>query len=210
MTGRGHPKTNMTIKNHSAENLHIPCAGELLRRMREGDRAACGDFMLHYGDLVRLRVRDKLSTPLRRVLDSEDVLSTVTRRLDRIVCDEQLRAQTDRQLWSLVMQIAKNVVSESVRTRKKEKSTTTDAGMLEQLAAAAVDTPRTETQSATQWAFQLINDKIDRLIIQRRIAGDPHEHIAALVGLTPSAVRMRWTRILQTLQTAAGRDRNDA
>ena len=65
-----------------------PSAAALLARMREGDRSACGEFMLHYGDLLRLRIRDKLSSNLRLVLDSEDVLSTVTRRLDVIVSSE--------------------------------------------------------------------------------------------------------------------------
>jgi len=196
----------MIVKKKNAENLHTPSAGELLRRMRDGDREACGDFMLHYGDLVRLRIRDKLSAPLRRVLDSEDVLATVTRRLDRIVCDEKLRAQTDGQLWALVMQIAKNVVSENVRNRKREQSANDDAVMIAQLAAAAADTQCIDSQSATQWAFQIIEDKIDRLILQRRIAGDTHDTIAALVDLTPSAVRMRWSRTLQVLQCSAGRD----
>lgn len=200
----------MIVENTISETQHLPSAEELLGRMRGGDRAACGDFMLHYGDLIRLRIRDKLGVQLRRVLDSEDVLATVTRRLDRIVCNEQLKAQTDRQLWSLVMQIAKNVVSENVRTRKREQSVNDDAEMIEQLAAAAADTPSIDSRSATRWAFQIIDNKIDRLIIQRRIAGESHEKIAALVGLTPSAVRMRWSRVLRTLQDTVGRDFDDA
>jgi len=194
----------MKGKNQSAENPCIPSAGDLLGRMRDGDRSACGLFMLHYGDLVRLRIRDKLSVPLRRVLDSEDVLATVTRRLDRIVCDEKLRAETDSQLWALVMQIAKNVIRENVRTRTREPGVSSDAELIKRLAAAASDTPAVDRQAATEWAFRVVDDEIDRLIIQRRIAGDSHDRIAALVDLKPSAVRMRWSRVIGMLQETAG------
>jgi len=195
----------MRVKNARAENLRIPSAGELLRRMREGDRTACGLFMRHYGDLVRLRIRDKLSVPLRRVLDSEDVLATVTRRLDRIVLDERLRAETDSQLWALVMQIARNVISENARSRRRERAAPSDTELIKRLAATASDEPRIDSQSATSWAFRVVEDDVDRLIIQRRIAGDSHERIAALVDLKPSAVRMRWSRVIGMLQESANR-----
>jgi len=197
----------MSVKNARAENLRTPSAGELLRRMRDGDRAACGLFMRHYGDLVRLRIRDKLSVPLRRVLDSEDVLATVTRRLDRIIHDERLRAETDSQLWALVMQIARNVISENARTRTRERAVASDADLIKLLAATVSDEPSIDDQSATAWAFRVVDNDIDRVIIQRRIAGDSHEKIAALEALKPSAVRMRWSRVIGMLQDSAGRDR---
>ena len=90
-------------------------AEALLGRMRGGDRDAAAEFVRRYGDLIRLRVREKLGASLRRVLDSEDVLSTVARRLDGIVHDGRLRAGTQAELWSLVTAIANHAVCENVR-----------------------------------------------------------------------------------------------
>ena len=46
----------------------------------------------------------------------------------------------------------------------------------------------------------------DRLVLQRRIEGYSHEEIAAQLGMSAAAVRMRWSRIVQKLQELSRRD----
>ncbi len=177
-----------------------PSAATLLERMRTGDRSACGEFMLHYGDLLRLRIRDKLSVNLRLVLDSEDVLSTVTRRLDVIVCSERLRAESDRQLWALVMQIAKNVVSENVKRQSGSRMFIDRLANLEDEAAKGAVAGDEADPDLVHRALRILPCQEDRFVLRKRISGCTHDEIALLSGSTPAAVRMRWSRILKTLR----------
>ena len=57
----------------------------LVSRMAAGDREAVGTFLSLYGPMIRRRVRGKLRMSVRRLFDSQDILSTVGRRLDTIV-----------------------------------------------------------------------------------------------------------------------------
>ena len=174
--------------------------------MREGDRNACGEFMLHYGDLLRLRIRDKLSANLRLVLDSEDVLSTVTRRLDVIVSSERLRAESDRQLWSLVMQIARNVVSENVKRQSPGRMFVDRLESLDEMATSPVEEKCFDDPGLIRRALHLLPSQQDRFVLVRRISGASHDDIAAQLGTTTPAVRMRWSRILKTLREHLERD----
>jgi len=184
-----------------------PSAAALLARMRTGDRDACGEFMLHYGDLLRLRIRDKLSTNLRLVLDSEDVLSTVTRRLDVIVSGERLRAETERQLWALVMQIAKNVVSENVKRQNAGRHFIDRLASLDELEVRGdQDAGSDADPGLIKRALHLLPSHQDRFVLVRRISGASHDEIAAQLGTTTPAVRMRWSRILKTLREHLERD----
>jgi len=168
--------------------------------MKTGDREAVGEFVLRYGDLIRLRIRDKLGPQLRRVLDSEDVLSTVTRRLDGLVRNRAIRAGSNAELWSLVAAIANHAVAESARSAKREKTS---------LEAAPRD-PETDTpnpgfapdaeDSALTGIVGSLQDETDRRILWLRLHDHAHEQIADEIGSTPSAVRMRWSRIRKLLR----------
>jgi len=91
----------------------------LLRRMQAGDREAVGEFIERYGDRVRRRVRGQLGPSVRRLFDSLDILSTVARRLDGLVRSNQLQADTQGQLWTLVFRIATNAVIDRRRVYQR-------------------------------------------------------------------------------------------
>ncbi len=192
----------MTPDNVSPDAPSPPSADELLRRMRSGDREASGAFVVHFGELIRLRVRDKLSAPLRRVVDSEDVLSTVARRLDELVYDRRLRAETDRELWSLVMRITKNVVSENVRMKDRHQRAAAAAREIGALRGEN-GAPDAEAVDVGRWALESLEDGVDRTILRGRLSGAAHREIAASLGATPASVRMRWGRIVRALRDAS-------
>lgn len=175
---------------------------DLLARMRTGDREAVGEFVLRYGDLIRLRIRDKLGPRLRRVLDSEDVLSTVTRRLDHLVRDRAIRAGSNAELWSLVAAIANHAVAENARSAKREQNTLEAAPQRDTDAQDAE--PRIDEASAHDAALAdvvgTLQDETDRRILWLRLHDHPHDQIADEIGSTPSAVRMRWSRIRKLLR----------
>jgi DNA-directed RNA polymerase specialized sigma24 family protein len=167
--------------------------------MKSGDREAVAEFVFRYGDLIRLRIRDKLGPKLRRVLDSEDVLSTVTRRLDHLVRDRAIRAGSNAELWSLVAAIANHAVAENARAARREQNVLESAPRTE-LSTQAEDVKPEPCDDALEEIVDALQDETDRRILWLRLHNHPHEQIASEIGSTPSAVRMRWSRIRRLLR----------
>ena len=187
---------NAAIPTHTPQ----PAPEDILARMKTGDREAVGEFVLRYGDLIRLRIRDKLGPRLRRVLDSEDVLSTVTRRLDGLVRDRAIRAGSNAELWSLVAAIANHAVAESARSAKREQNTLEAAPRESGSGESAPRMAPESDDSALTGIVGSLQDETDRRILWLRLHDHPHEQIAEEIGSTPSAVRMRWSRIRRLLR----------
>ena len=176
---------------------------DLLARMKRGDREAVAEFVCRYGDLIRLRIRDKLGPKLRRVLDSEDVLSTVTRRLDHLVRDRAIRAGSDAELWSLIAAIANHAVAENARAARREQNTLESTTRNDVAPPTVEEGPRPQgaVDGALADVVGALQDETDRRILWGRLHDHPHEQIAAELGSTPSAVRMRWSRIRRLLRS---------
>jgi DNA-directed RNA polymerase specialized sigma24 family protein len=175
----------------------------LLQRMRSGDREASAVFVERYGELIRLRVRDKIGSSVRRVLDSEDVLSTVARRLDGIVHDGRLRAETQGELWALVASIAHHAVLENVRTVRRDRDAA--AGVVAERsghgwASDETDLGVEDAGEVAERAMDLVHNETDRGILWLWLRDRRHTQIARSMGATPAAVRMRWGRIKRTLR----------
>ena len=83
---------------------------ELVRRMRSGDRDAAAEFISRYDSRIRRRIRGKLGPAMRRLFDSQDIVSTLGRRLDLYVRSGRLEAVSGDQLWSLIMKMAEHGV----------------------------------------------------------------------------------------------------
>src|SRR3954470_23531408 len=88
---------------------------ELLGRIRGGDREAIAEFIRGHEPLIRRRFRHKLGAALRRVVDSEELVSTLSRRLDAYMATGHLTATTQPQLWALVMKVAERSVFDKLR-----------------------------------------------------------------------------------------------
>ncbi len=179
---------------------------DLLRRMQAGDREAVVEFIDRYGSRIRRRMRDKLGVSMRRVFDSQDLLSTLSRRMDEMVTTGRIRAANDSQLWSLVMSVASHAISENARLVSKLKTIdsptalddnpVSDEKFLE-LVAGDIDA-RVELQDV----FERLQDDVDRHILWMWLMEAPHKRIAAELDMTPSSVRMRWHRITSRLRSS--------
>src|SRR5262245_42454435 len=87
----------------------------LLERMRAGDRDAAAEFVARFAPNIRRRIRGKMNPAMRRLFDSQEILSTLVRRLDEFVGAGQLNAESIPQLWSLLFRIADNSLIEKAR-----------------------------------------------------------------------------------------------
>jgi DNA-directed RNA polymerase specialized sigma24 family protein len=180
----------------------------LLARLRAGDREAAALFVQHYGPMVRRRVRGKLGASMRRLFDSQDILSTVSRRLDRYVSAGRVRAGTEAELWSLVLRMVDAALVDKVRIVKRLQRVEAEdsdfagllLGRLKQAETRAGDAVEMELDQA----FAALSDPIDRQILSLWLRGHKHPAIAAVVGLSHDAARQRWHSIRQRLKVMIG------
>ncbi len=177
---------------------------DLLQRMRSGDRSAAAEFMARYGARIRRRVRWKLSRPMRRLFDSMDVLSTVTRRLDLYVGQGKMEATVPKELWSLVFRMADHAVVDRSRvTRRLRHVEGSDsafaAAMLRRLGEAGSE-KHSNVEVELEQVFRALQDPLDRQFLALWLEGETHDSIGEHLGMSGSAARQRWHRIRETLR----------
>jgi DNA-directed RNA polymerase specialized sigma24 family protein len=177
---------------------------ELLRGMRAGDRAAAALFITRYGSRIRRRIRGKLSPAMRRIFDSQDILSTLGRRLDLYVRSGRVEAASEAELWALVFRMANNALVDKARVFRRLKQVESEDGSFAQELSSrlrqAERMSRGGVEIEIEKAMSLFPDLVDRQILFLWLAGARHSAIAEHVNLAPTAVRKRWQRIRSELQ----------
>lgn len=172
---------------------------DLLQRISAGDREAAAELAVQYGPRIRRRIAGKLGPRLRRIFDSQDILSTVLRRLDIFVAENRLDIASEGQLWALIMAIANRAVIDKLRIlRRLEMTEGADRldteGMRRRLLDTRDERPQ-EIEVELERAFISLPDETDRTILWFWLSGMEHRQTSMLVGLTPAATRKRWERI---------------
>lgn len=178
--------------------------GDLVTRMRAGDRDAAGEFMVEYGPLIRRRVRGKLGAAMRRLFDSQEILSTVGRRLDRYVRVGRLEAESPGQLLQLVFRMAEGAVVDKVRVfQRLERTEGEDSHFAQQFGSRLHDADNDQLDGAVlslDNALRALTNDVDRQILTMWLNGTQHSVIAWDLGMTPAAVRQRWKTIRDHLK----------
>jgi RNA polymerase sigma factor (sigma-70 family) len=172
--------------------------------MRAGDREAAAEFMVEYGPLIRRRVRGKLGAAMRRLFDSQEILSTVGRRLDRYVRVGGLEAESPGQLLQLVFRMAEGAVIDKVRVFKRlERMEGEDSQFAQEFSSRLHDADTIEDDGAVislDEALRALTSDTDRQILTMWLNGAQHSVIAWDLGMTPAAVRQRWKTIRDRLK----------
>lgn len=179
-------------------------AADLLARMRAGDRHAAAEFIRVYGSRIQRRVRPKLGVSVRRLFDSQDIVSTVARRLDAYVAGGKLRAENESQLWAFVFRLTSRAVMDKVwlteRLRRAESEDGPLAtGWLRRIERISDDA---HIDFDMEDAFAALPDEIDRQILALWLHDTPSADMAAALGMPAGTVRWRWSRIRETLRAA--------
>jgi DNA-binding CsgD family transcriptional regulator len=176
--------------------------------MRAGDREAVGEFVRYYGAQVRRRVRGGMLRSHSRVFDSEDILSTLARRLDGMVREGDVRAENEGELWSLVLKISGHAVLRknevSGRYRRLERGGDENVGRtLSERAASRAEPPdpSRELEMEVARAIELLDDETDREILRLWLAGKSLREISEVLESPQPTIRWRWGRIKQRLRT---------
>lgn len=179
-------------------------AEALLVRMRSGDRQAVGEFVDRYGSRIRRRVRAKLSPSMRRIFDSQEMLSTLARRLDQFVRDRRMTADNQARLWALVGRISDNALIDKARLFKRISALESPDGPAQYergLAFTASDpsTPVEQTVQLDQLVAWISDDR-DKQILTLWLHDVSLGTIAEYLQMSPAAVRKRWQLIRERLR----------
>lgn len=182
----------------------------LLARMRNGDREAAAVFLTRYGSRIRRRIRGKLTPSMRRIFDSQEILSTLGRRLDMYVRDARLEAADEGQLWALVLRMASNAVVDKARVfRRLESAEEEDGPFARELLRRMRDG---ELRGADGGEIELeralgkVEEGTDRTILTLWLADHGQAEIGQIIGMSAAAVRQRWKTIRATLRSELEKD----
>lgn len=184
--------------------------GELIERLRTGDRQAAGQFIERYGPMVRRRVRGKLGESMRRMFDSQDILSTVSRRLDRYAAAGKIRATSEPELWKLVLRMVDSAMVDKFRLVRRLRRAEGDDPELSRLLLRRFESPSPEDEEAAERsldrAFASLGQTDDRQFLSLWLRGHRHATIAGVLGISPEAARQRWLVIRDLLRAEFERE----
>lgn len=177
---------------------------QLLIRMRAGDRDAAAEFITSYASRVRRRIRGKLGSDMRRLFDSQEILSTIGRRLDLYVRDCRLEATEEGQLWAFIFTMANNALIQKARVFQRLKTVEgSDGRFAQELLARLEEVEREQSSSAEleiDKALQSLDDSVDREILSMWLHGRHQNQIAEEIGVSHACIRKRWQRIRERLR----------
>lgn len=177
----------------------------LLERIRAGDREAAAAFLMRHGDLVRRRIRGRLGPALRSVFDSDEILSTLARRLDEYVSKSPPDVRSEADMLDLIVRIASNAIIDKARIADRlRKVHGQDAAFARQMlvqleSAGAQDGADSGFTLVIDKALEALSDNVDRKILWMWLRGWRLSEIARMIGAEPKPTRQRWGRIKKRL-----------
>lgn len=166
------------------------------------DRKAVAEYLVVHAERIRSVARRKLSAATRSVYDSEEVFSSVLRRVDTLVEKGQLHPRSEAELWALVEAIARNNAINRTKLIERARNLLTQEGpyvyeLLKRLNFYASDD---EAHVLVYRMLACLPEEVDRRILGLYMRGASHAAIASLLHITVEASRQRWMRIRRELE----------
>lgn len=178
-----------------------------LDRIRTGDRDAAAAFLTQNEELIRRRYRQKMGRAMRRLCDSQELVSTIARRFDKMVSDGEVRAASERQLWALIFSIGDHALADKGRIlRHLERVEGPDSDVAREwrlrFARAERSTPD-GMEGELDSMLRALDEPIDRQILTMWLMGIEFSMIASELSMEPATARKRWERIRTRLRVSA-------
>lgn len=171
----------------------------LLPRLHQGDTGAVGDFISRYGPVIRAYYRRRIGRSMQRLVDSQDLLSTIARRLCQRVSNGRLAALDRQELWALVYRIGDGALVDRMRIIARLRSIEADSSPIVHELRSRLDRPG--DRSGAAFAEELsrilasLQSDLDRHLLLMWLQGVPLTEAAADLGIAATLARKRWERI---------------
>jgi len=161
----------------------------------ESRRQRAAEMVAAQRNTITSRIHMLLGNGVRKVTDTEDVLSTAMRRIDSAVLRGRLEASSDEQFYAFVHGVIERTILEKARGAARLRAREKIAQEIR------MGTPPPEPRGRILVREELsriggaIRDPIDREIVLHKGRGLSWAQIAEQVGMDPAAVRKRWSRM---------------
>jgi RNA polymerase sigma-70 factor (ECF subfamily) len=179
----------------------------LLGRARRGDRAALGELAQRYEPRLRVVARVLLGPALRPYLDSVDLVQSVHRSLLVGLRDDRFDLATPDNLVALAMTMVRRKVARHWRRLQRQRRLDGGPGADPPSLLTSLSSPQPDPARAAQYADAVRHlcaslDETGRRLLELRLQGHSTAEIAAELGLSDVALRVRMTRLRQRLRAA--------
>jgi RNA polymerase sigma-70 factor (ECF subfamily) len=180
---------------------------ELLARARRQDAAAMAELVRRYESKIRLVARVLLGPALRPYFDSLDLVQSVHRSLMLGMRHDKYNLTSPEQLLALTTTLLRRKVARKWRHMRRQQrlepgsaETGNVPALLTSLCSSAEDPAlAAQFQDGVRHLWDNLNASEQRLI-ELRLQGYSTGEIAADLGLTGVALRVRMTRLRQRLR----------
>ena len=166
------------------------------------DRQSIAEYLISHRDRIRAVARRKLTANARSVFDSEDVFSSVLRRVDTMMDAGTLRPRSVAELWALIDAITRNNAINRTRLIERARALLAEEGPYAQSLLDRL-TRYTTDDEATVLMYRMmgcLKDENDRQVLSLHLRGATHKAIAGLLGISEDASRQRWRAVRGALQ----------
>jgi hypothetical protein len=165
-------------------------------------RTAIAEYVLNNKERVCAIAREKIPRSTRSTLDSEEIFSSVLRRLDLMVVRNTLRPHSEAELWGLIETIIHNTTiskSQLIATARKHL---TDGGPFTYEFLKRLNTCRDDDEAGILVTRMLMSLRKaeDRQLFCLIYRGAAHKATAAFLGISEEASRQRWLNVRRDLE----------
>ncbi len=167
----------------------------------EEARAAAAEFVMAHGPMIRARARDKLTPQMRRQMDSQDLLHTVARRLDRAIVNGTFSGKSPKNVLGYISKILDNAcMDKSQVIRRYETVEGPDSelakAMLRRIKAGDADVS-TDIIDISRLLSKITDEDAELVVLHAR--GMSYKAMAQLLSVNSAALRTRWSRLRPVL-----------
>ena len=187
-----------------------PSFAEFIRRVRAGDERAAAELVERYEPAIRRAVRVRLRDPrLRRLIESVDICQSVLATFFVRAALGQYDLENPDQLLKLLATIARNKLAGQANREhadcRDQRRINPDAVIEECLAPGSSPSHQVSNREIVQEARRRMTPK-ERAILARREQGLEWAEIAAEMGGSPDALRIRFSRAVARITRELGLD----
>lgn len=178
----------------------------LIARIRDGDEAASAELVLRYERPVMRAVRARMGNRLRRVLDSMDVMQSVSRSLLVGLRSEKFQFSQPAQLIALAVLLVQRKVARHWRSVKGTLPVALTDGENEThfLEVESNEPEQSSVVEAEELLQRFLSclDELDKQLVHLKLDGHSSVEVATVLKLDPAFVRMRWSRLRDKLRAS--------
>lgn len=162
-------------------------------------------------DLIRDAARAKLIPVAKSSGDSEDVASSVIRRIDSMAVSGTLRIGSENELWALIRLIAEHQSIDRGRMALRARAVALDDGVDGHAIVRSLAESPTEDHALLllHRILMSMDSADDRHLVLLRLRGSSFRVAGQLIGISTAAAKMRWSRITSSIRDRFAEDLRD-